>query len=240
MRDYVVTVTLVAAATLGLALLVTAAALVRIGGRLPRRRGGSLMWSLLLALIVITVFAFVLRPADLFERRVPEQQDEADPASLVGGRDSERRDTVHFRWDAAAVTAALLLLGGAAAYVLLVRRTSQRSDGDQPLANAVADILADTLEDLRSEADARRAVIAAYARLERVLAAHGVPRQPSEAPLEYLSRVLLELDVTPAAVLALTELFERAKFSPHEIDAAMKDEAIGALASVRQELREAA
>jgi hypothetical protein len=240
MRDYVVTVTLVAAATVGMALLVTAAALVRIGGRLPRRSGGSLMVSLVLTLIVITFVAFVLRPANLFERRVPEQQDEADPASLVGGRDSERRDTFEFKWDAAAVTAALLLLGGAAAYVFLAPRARERTDSDLPLADAVADILADTLDDLRSEADARRAVIAAYARLERVLAARGVPRQPSEAPLEYLSRVLLELDVSPAAVLALTELFERAKFSPHEIDAAMKDEAIGALASVRQELREAA
>jgi hypothetical protein len=240
MRDYVVTVTLAAAAIVGMAVLVTAVTLVRIGGRLPRRRGGSLMLSLLLALIVITVVAFVLKPADLFEQRVPEQQEEPDPASPVGGRGSEPRDPVQFKWDAAAVTAALLLLGGAAAYVVLVRRASERSEGDLPLADAVADILADTLDDLRSEADARRAVIAAYARLERVLAARGVPRQPSEAPLEYLSRILLELDVSPAAVLALTELFERAKFSPHEIDAAMKDEAIEALASVRQELREAA
>jgi hypothetical protein len=37
-------------------------------------------------------------------------------------------------------------------------------------------------------------------------------------------------------VLALTELFERAKFSRHRIDAEMKEEAIGALVAVRDDL----
>jgi hypothetical protein len=43
--------------------------------------------------------------------------------------------------------------------------------------------------------------------------------------------------VRSGSVLALTELFERAKFSPHAIDAEMKDEAIGALIAVRDDLR---
>jgi hypothetical protein len=38
------------------------------------------------------------------------------------------------------------------------------------------------------------------------------------------------------AVKRLTQLYERAKFSPHEIDAAMKDDAIDALAGLRAEL----
>jgi hypothetical protein len=83
-------------------------------------------------------------------------------------------------------------------------------------------------------------VIAAYARAERILGAHGLPRRPFEAPLEYLSRVLLELRVRAGAALELTELFERAKFSPHRVDETMKDEAIEALAAVRDDLRAAA
>ena len=54
----------------------------------------------------------------------------------------------------------------------------------------------ESLDDLRAEPDPRRAVIAAYARLERVLAAHGLPRKPAEAPLEYLGRMLAELSVS--------------------------------------------
>jgi hypothetical protein len=37
----------------------------------------------------------------------------------------------------------------------------------------------------------------------------------------------------------LTQLFERAKFSPHEVDSRMRDEAIAALEAVRSEVRDA-
>jgi Domain of unknown function (DUF4129) len=97
-------------------------------------------------------------------------------------------------------------------------------------------VVSDAIDDLRGEADPRRAVIAAYARMERVLGQHGQPRRPSEAPFEYLARVLLRLRVRQAAVRDLTELFERAKFSTHEIDQRMKERAIAALISVRDDL----
>jgi hypothetical protein len=96
-----------------------------------------------------------------------------------------------------------------------------------------------TLDDLRREADPRRAVIAAYAQMETALARHGLPRERSEAPFEYLARMLRELRVRAASALALTELFERARFSDHVIDAAMKNEAIDALVAVRDDLRPA-
>ena len=68
------------------------------------------------------------------------------------------------------------------------------------------------------------------------VAAHGLPRKPAEAPLEYLARVLAELSVSDRAARALTDLFERAKFSQHAVGAEMKDEAIGALQTVRDDL----
>jgi hypothetical protein len=94
----------------------------------------------------------------------------------------------------------------------------------------------ESLDDLRAEPDPRRAVIAAYARLERVLAGHGLPRKPAEAPLEYLGRMLAELSVSDRAARALTDLFERAKFSQHAVGPEMKDEAIDALDTVRDDL----
>ena len=106
-------------------------------------------------------------------------------------------------------------------------------------AAELATIVDATLDDLRAEADPRRAVIAAYAQMEATLARHGLPRERSEAPFEYLSRMLRELRVRAASALALTELFERARFSDHVIDAAMKNEAIDALLAVRDDLRPA-
>jgi hypothetical protein len=72
--------------------------------------------------------------------------------------------------------------------------------------------------------------------MERTLAARGVPREAFEAPLEYLARVLELVQVSSHSILRLTGLFERARFSPHEIDATMKDDAIDALVGLRTEL----
>jgi hypothetical protein len=81
-------------------------------------------------------------------------------------------------------------------------------------------------------------VIRTYARMETTFAAYGVPRDESEAPLEYLARVLDSLRVSAYSVRRLTQLFERAKFSPHEVDTGMKGEAIEALAGLRAELED--
>ena len=117
------------------------------------------------------------------------------------------------------------------------RRAEAREQ--KALAEAIAAVLDDTLDDLRAEKDPRKAVIAAYARLERVLAAHGHARSPAEAPGEYLNRILPSLAVEPGSVQRLTDLFTRAKFSTHEVDAGMKEDAIDALSTARDELRAA-
>src|SRR5205807_5827058 len=94
-----------------------------------------------------------------------------------------------------------------------------------------------SLDDLRADPDLRRAIMAAYARMEPGLAAAGVPRRPAEAPLEYLERTLLALDTSQTSVRRLTDLFEWAKFSHHEPEPSMRDEAVEALIAVRDELR---
>ena len=131
-----------------------------------------------------------------------------------------------------------LVAAAVIAYVLAERRARRRRGGTrEKLIEQLAAMLEETLDDLRAEADPRRAVVAAYARLERVLAANGVPRRAAETPDEYLQRVLDGLDVSSDAVERLTRLFVRAKFSAHEVDSTMKEDAIGALEQVRDELR---
>jgi uncharacterized protein DUF4129 len=111
---------------------------------------------------------------------------------------------------------------------------------DEGMAAALAAVLDDTLDDLRAEKDPRKAIIAAYARLERTFAAHGLPRRLHETPEEYLARVGSEVELGQRSLRRLTDLFTRAKFSPHDVDAGMKDEAIDALSTVRDELKAAA
>jgi hypothetical protein len=115
------------------------------------------------------------------------------------------------------------------------RRRGRTAGGS--LAETLSEAFDATLADLHAERDPRRAIILAYAHMEEALDRSGVPRHEAEAPLEYLSRVLLELEVSPGPVFALTELFERAKFSQHPVDDEMKQEAIGALEEIRDDLR---
>jgi NADH:ubiquinone oxidoreductase subunit 6 (subunit J) len=147
------------------------------------------------------------------------------------------RKPAELDWVLAAVIGGGLVL--AAVIVLARRRDVAEPDEDETIEEELSAVVTDTIDDLRSEPDARRAVIAAYARMEGVLARHGQPRRRSEAPFEYLSRVLLALRVRAAAVRDLTELFERAKFSTHEIDRGMKERAIAALVSIREDLEAA-
>jgi hypothetical protein len=145
-----------------------------------------------------------------------------------------------FAWIPVLVVVALTAIA-VLAYVLAQRRhRTARAEDETSLGERLADALDDTLDDLRAEPDPRRAVVAAFARLERTLGAAGVPRARSETADEYVARVLGLLEVPSDAVRRLTELFDRAKFSQHVIDEEMKEDAIGALVRVRDELRLAA
>jgi Domain of unknown function (DUF4129) len=73
------------------------------------------------------------------------------------------------------------------------------------------------LEPLREPNDPRGAVIAAYARLEKVLAERDLGRRTPEAPREYLARVLGEQGMPERSLTTLTSLFEEARFSLHPI-----------------------
>jgi|SRR4051794_13734528 hypothetical protein len=113
-------------------------------------------------------------------------------------------------------------------------------DEEEPsFQDEIAASMTDALDDLAAEPDARRAVIAAYARMERAFARHGLQRKASETPVEYLRRILLGLTSRTEAVRRLTDLFEQAKFSRHEIDGSMKQDAIDALRTIRDDLQTA-
>ena len=97
-----------------------------------------------------------------------------------------------------------------------------------------------SLAALRAERDPRRAVIAAYAAMERMLAAAGLGRVGSEAPIEYLRRVLAASFGSSAEVATITDLFQVAKFSHHEVDEQMRAAAIEALQGIRERRPESA
>jgi len=143
-----------------------------------------------------------------------------------------------FEWNVLWV--ALVVLTSTAGFVYYRWRAGKLTFVPREPELTVSDDLAagitDAIDDLEAEPDARRAVIAAYARMEAVLGRNGFLRVPSETAIEYLRRVLLGLTSRGDAVTRLTALFEQAKFSQNAIDATMKQDAIGSLREIRDGL----
>jgi len=238
--------------SLGILLLIPAAVIL-IYGLLQRRaiaeemasgryrRTGVLAY--LAFFVVLTAVAY-FRLSGMDLRLQPEQNEpiapgQAPPLDTTPGADNERIYEPDFAWLPVLVVVALASVAAGAYYLSNRRRKSPLAEDDEA-REAFAAALDETLDDLRAEPDPRRAIIAAYARFERVLGAHGLPRGPSEAPEEYLGRALRRLDVDARSARRLTDLFEVAKFSQHHVDLGMKEEAIDALEQVRDELRAAA
>ena len=201
-----------------------------------------LLLGMAAVIVVCGILFAVAQGVPRFERR--DQNGAAQPvgprATELKPRRETKRDPPEFKWELVAVLAGATAAAGAGAYVVHRRRRTDSAlepTAEEDLADDLSGALEDALADLEAERDPRRAVIRAYAGMERVLARHGTPRWPFEAPFEYLSRILRELRVRADAALALTELFERAKFSRHEIDPSMKEEAIAAFVAVRDDLR---
>jgi hypothetical protein len=110
---------------------------------------------------------------------------------------------------------------------ILAARPLRPLSSDQPrLIEHLASALDESIEDIRNEEEPRRAVIAAYAKMERILATYGLPRHNFEAPLEYLSRIFQNLGAHAEALRSLTDLFELAKFSHHEVSVAMGESSL--------------
>jgi uncharacterized protein DUF4129 len=204
----------------------------------PRRTRSNLLSSFLMFAGAAVIAWFILNTG--FEERLRrlEQQIRGNPPGQTQGPIRPAPKNVRnarLRWDEIAIVVALL--GGAAIVVLAGRRAKTPRAWRLGRGEALSLALDESLDDLRNDPDLRRAIVAAYARMETALARAGVPRRPPEAPFEYLERALTALDTSAESVRRLTALFEWAKFSHHEPNPAMRDEAVDALVAVRDELR---
>ena len=138
-------------------------------------------------------------------------------------------------WPALAIVA---LLAAAAAGAVWYRWRLRRRVGPRrrALAESLEEAVADGLQELDDEQDPRRAVIAAYSRMESVLARGGFGRLAAETPYEYLERVLEAAGLAPGPATRLTDLFEEARFSEHALTGVDRTAAISALEAIRAEL----
>lgn len=140
--------------------------------------------------------------------------------------------------DLTSLTIALVILTALAVLVVAIatrwRLTSDTpSDGARDRQAVTVRALEVSLDALHREPDPRRAVIAAYVAMERSLAGAGLAREPSEAPIEYLRRVLARMAGRAQDLRTITDLFQIARFSRHPVDEGMRNSAITALERLR-------
>lgn len=234
----VITYLLLIAALLGL-LIIVWALWPRPGEQLPplpRRRGHLAMALAMAGAVLIAVW---LRSHQFSQLPNLAQSAAGSPgggAAAVVPRTS-RAGGGGIDWIALAIVVGLVVVAAFLAWRAM--RTVVPGSRRSALASVQA-LLDDAIEDVLAEADPRRAVIAAWARLERVLASHRLPRREAEAPLEYASRVRVELGVERVSLERLADLYEWARFSLNEVTPAMRQEALDGLLSVRDGLRVAA
>ena len=204
-----------------------------------RRRPWVSTIILAIGFSLLALFVRWLSADEGLRQRIAARLHRGHAAPTAGELGASRRYEPEFSWGPVALVVALVLVAVVALYLSHRARRRMLDPLSASLLPALADVLDETLDDLRAEQDPRRAVIAAYARMERALAAYGLPRHPSEAPDEYLQRIFADLDVSRLATSRLTALFSWAKFSGHDVAPEMKQEAIEALEAVREELRAA-
>jgi hypothetical protein len=141
--------------------------------------------------------------------------------------------------------AALLLLLALAVFAVMVlvamadrleKWWTQRDGAARP--PAIPERLALIQAELRAEPDARVAIIRAYGRFERALAAARAPRAAWQTPAEFMRTTLARLPVPAVPVRRLTALFEVARFSIHPLGPEARDAACDSLDEIGTALEE--
>jgi cytochrome bd-type quinol oxidase subunit 2 len=143
--------------------------------------------TLALLLAAIALGFYVRRYIHLHGLLHPRHPTLTTPAGTAGLGKGHRHGApqhLQFYWQELVIVLGVALVLAAAAFARWGRRP-RRGAGDRA-PEAVAAALDESLDDLRTDPDLRRAIVAAYARMESALAGAGVPRRPAEAPLEYL------------------------------------------------------
>jgi hypothetical protein len=193
---------------------------------------------IVLALLLIGGFTVVVRASRTNDTR-PSLSQSASPKPLItepAATSAESRGGS--LWVAIGIGAGTLVTVVAAfAFLLLPRLRRGESDQEASLrARGQRAILTKavslSLDDLSRETDPRRAIVAAYANMEHVLASAGLPRPLHETPTEYLRRILVSAAAPAQAVSGLTQLFQEARFSRHDVGESQRADALLSLSQI--------
>jgi hypothetical protein len=220
---------LFAAATVtGLVILVLAAAAGPVGILSPSGRR----------------FVFEPRPAP------PPPTESAGTTKSLREATEDVRQTLDLAWLGQLVVWAIFLALLVGVVLALRQLWKERWRRPEKPADVTFDVLPEgaVSEALRDDVDSQLAAVAegsprngivrCWLRLEDVVTAAGLPRNPWETSAEYTVRILHTLDLDPRAIGELSHLYREARFSEHELDETARTTARSALQQLHSDLQE--
>lgn len=214
-----------------------------VKGRRITRPARAPLWVQFATLILVVLSIVALEKAGILGRLAGRggRQEVAPGATPFPARPEDAAGRVaHSATLGVVVTVILVAILGtviAVTWSALRKERAEAGDADEEERSALLTGLDLGMDDLARIEDPRAAVIACYARMEGALAGAGIARHESEAPIEFLTRVLVERDVLASSAGTLTRLFERARYSEHAVDESTRSDALESLRVVRDELR---
>jgi Domain of unknown function (DUF4129) len=200
---------------------------------------GASLWTagktvavVLLALAIFCVAALPLLSRASARSQTPTGLNPSATKSLEH-RGGKAYDSLHLGWLLLPMAVAFAVLTPAA---VLIRRRLQRelepaSDEPSELGVVRASIAA-----LESEHEPRRAILRAYAQMEHAFRDVEMARARDETASEFLARTTQRLPQGAGAAAELTERFEEARFSTHQLTETDRDLALASLRRVEEEL----
>jgi len=96
----------------------------------------------------------------------------------------------------------------------------------------IEEIATQTIVKLQTEGDYRKTVINCYKQMCDWLDRKGVKKDSYQTPREFALATRGHLNVSPENLYALTQVFEKARYSPHEISSEDRDKAIKSLREI--------
>lgn len=235
------------------AVVFVAALVAAVVGRRRARQGGGIDYAQIVALVLLSLLMVVVRgrvrPQPQLEKTLPPEvaiEDQAAPGDVKALPRVEPSERGPEGWGprelGIASIFAITLGAGFAVWMLWPVRDAASSDEtkgsalDDAERRASVELVNLSIAAIGGEPDPRQAIILCYQGLEMALSSRDFPKPASFTPVEYLEHILRRFAVPREPLWILTELFEKARFSDHQIDEADRVSAIGAFERIRNHL----
>jgi hypothetical protein len=206
----------------------------------PKALRFTLKYVLGLCMIAVAVAIIADLHLHFFSRAKPPTQQSPDSPGRLKPVTSGGGGSFHI--PLGPILYALLIIAIVAAVVVSIWWSTRLRRPAAPLV--IEDVSTEELREAVNEGraalagidDARAAIIACYAAMERRLADRGTARGAADTPDELLARAVTAGTVRGGAAGRLTALFYEARFSTHPLDAGQRDAASAALDELAEEL----